>query len=334
MYTMVEVITAMITLSKIASIAHVSVSTVSKAFSGSDEVNEQTREAIFEIAKQHNCFKKYYNVKYPKFVIAVICPEFRSRFYASYLAALQEEISKYNCEICVAATDFSATKEQDLLDYYTKHTSVDGIIIVNPGTDLNVEVSIPIVAIEYSGSTDDIIKINGSIYEAIYDAVSYFKEMNIKSVGFIGEKLTKGKFAAFKNAMKENDIEINDKFIVVTDKRFEKGGYYAMNKLFERGSLPRVIVAAYDNMAIGAMHSIFEHGLKIPDDIAVLGMDDNSESKYINPPLSSINLEIGEVCRIATREIMNKLTGKPVKFENLITHKLQLRKSTEINTEK
>ena len=72
----------MITLSKIAKLAHVSVSTVSKAFSGSSEVNEQTRNLIFEIAKQNNCFKKYYNTKYPRYVIAVISPEFKSSFYS------------------------------------------------------------------------------------------------------------------------------------------------------------------------------------------------------------------------------------------------------------
>ena len=62
----------MITLSKIAKLSHVSVSTVSQAFSGSSEVNEETRKLIFEIANQQNCFKKYYNAKYDKYVIAVI----------------------------------------------------------------------------------------------------------------------------------------------------------------------------------------------------------------------------------------------------------------------
>ena len=71
----------MITLSKIAKLANVSVSTASKAFSGSTEVSEDTKELIFEIAKKHGCFKKFYNVKYPKLVIAIIVPEFRGTYY-------------------------------------------------------------------------------------------------------------------------------------------------------------------------------------------------------------------------------------------------------------
>ena len=81
----------MMTLSKIAALAHVSVPTVSKAFSMSSEVNEQTREIIFDIAKKHGCFRKYYNAKYPKHVIAVICPEFKSRYYSRVLSLLQEK---------------------------------------------------------------------------------------------------------------------------------------------------------------------------------------------------------------------------------------------------
>lgn len=319
-----------ITLSKIAKLAHVSVSTVSKAFSGSSEVNEQTRELIFEIAKQQNCFKKYYNVKYPKFVIAVICPEFRSRYYASYLTALHQELSAYNCEICVAATDFSAKKEKDLLEYYTKYSAVDGIIIVNPRTELNTEIKIPLAVIGNKNFKEDVITINGDIYDAIYAAIKYFKEKNVKDIGYIGESLTESKLNHFKKAITANGIEINDDFIVVTDKRFEEGGYYAMENLFEKGKLPRAIITAYDNMAMGAMRCIFDHGLNIPDDIAVLGMDDNIESQYINPPLSSINNGTGTACKIAAKEIINKLNDNPVSYENHITYELHLRKSTEI----
>ena len=68
----------MMTLSKLAKLAHVSVSTASKAFSESPDISSETREMIFSIAKAQGCFKKFYNAKYPKLVIAVIAPEFGS----------------------------------------------------------------------------------------------------------------------------------------------------------------------------------------------------------------------------------------------------------------
>ena len=100
----------MITLSKIAKEAHVSVSTASKAFSGSPEVNEETRQLIFDVAKRYGCFKKFYNAKYSKFVIAIICPEFSSIHYANYLSFLRQSLAQQNCEVCVAESNFSAEK--------------------------------------------------------------------------------------------------------------------------------------------------------------------------------------------------------------------------------
>lgn len=320
----------MITLSKIATLAHVSVSTVSKAFSGSNEVNEQTRALIFEIAKQHNCFKKYYNAKYPKYVIAVICPEFKSRYYAYYLSVLQEELSKHNCEICVAATNFSETAERNLLEYYTKYSTVDGIIIVNPKTSLNTEIKIPIAAVGGQNLCEDIITTESDLQAAFCEAVRYFKSKNVRNIGFIGENLTDSKLNCFLDSMKSNEMEIKTDFIIITEKRFEEGGFSAMEQLFEKGTLPRAIIAAYDNMAIGAMRSISEHGLKIPDDIAIMGMDDIQEAEFINPPLSSINFGTEFTCKTVTKAIINKITDKSVKHKNIIPYELNFRKSTEI----
>ena len=70
------------TMKELAKLANVSVSTASKAFSMSSEGSDETREIIFDVAKKHGCFKKFFNAKYPKLVIAVICPEFESTYYS------------------------------------------------------------------------------------------------------------------------------------------------------------------------------------------------------------------------------------------------------------
>ena len=104
------------TLSKLAKLANVSVSTASKAFSGSGEVNDETREMIFAVAKKYGCFKKFYNAKYPKLVIAIIAPEFESAYYTSYLSYLQKNLQDKGCEVCFSATDFDTEKEKSLVE--------------------------------------------------------------------------------------------------------------------------------------------------------------------------------------------------------------------------
>lgn len=114
------------TLSKLAKLANVSVSTASKAFSGSNEVSEETRNMIFDVARENHCFRKFYNAKYPKVVIAIIAPEFKGAYYTRYLCCIQDELEKANCKLCVSTTNFSEEKKRSLLEYYCRYTNMDG----------------------------------------------------------------------------------------------------------------------------------------------------------------------------------------------------------------
>ncbi|MBQ7386807.1 MAG: LacI family DNA-binding transcriptional regulator, partial [Clostridia bacterium] len=108
----------MITISKIAKLANVSVSTASKAFSGSTEVSEITRDRIFNVAKKLGVFKKFYNAKYPKIVIAVVVPEYLSGNYGVLISELQRFLNERDCTVTVTAANFLLDKNETLIDYY------------------------------------------------------------------------------------------------------------------------------------------------------------------------------------------------------------------------
>ncbi len=321
----------MMTLSKIANLAHVSVSTVSKAFSMSSEVSDETRELIFKIAKENNCFKKFYNAKYPKFVVAVICPEFKSYCYYNAMTVLQQRLAEHNCEICVASTDFSADTEKELIEYYTKYATVDGIIAIGVKTEPEKGIDIPFVAVNsHKPQNKNIIHASANIADAVYEAVAYFAEKGVKDVGFIGEERTMGKFEYFCEGLKRAGLAKKDEFIVITPKRFEEGGYRAMQELFRRGKLPRAIVCAYDYMAMGAIRCIKEQGMRTPGDIAIVGMDNSVEGEYFVPSLTSIGEGGNEFYGTIANEIMNWIEGKPYKKRILQRSRLKKRESSEI----
>ena len=321
----------MITLSRIAKLANVSVSTASKAFSMSNEVSEETRQVIFDIAKQHGCFKKYYKAKYPRYVIAVICPEYTSRYYCEALALIQKCLADFNCETVVASTGYSEQTERDLVDYYSRYTTVDGIIFI--GSPSISDVDIP-HAVVFSGEshaeyTKCTIHAKSDYYDKIYEIIGYYLSKGVTDIGFVGETLAMQKSRHFIKSYKEQ-ISGKEPVVSITEKRFEEGGYEAMQRLFEQNRVPRAPICAYDYMAIGAMKCIKDHGLKIPDDVAVVGMDDLPESAYLSPPLASVDTNIKQACTSAAAELMNYLLGNPYRDRVIVSSKLHLRESAMI----
>ena len=321
----------MITLSKLAKLANVSVSTASKAFSGSSEVNEKTRNMIFDIAKKHRCFKKFYNVKYPKLVIAIIAPEFKSAYYTRYLSYIQENLEKENCELCVSTTNFSPEKEQDLLEYYYKHSNVDGIIVIQSALDAVREYEIPVVFVNPSRSQPHRDSASRDAFQAFRDAVQYLVDKKVHSIGFIGEKLTHKKQQMLQQILEEQGIPLKENYVSISGARFEEGGYTAMEKLFSQNQLPRAIFCAYDYMAIGAIRCIYDHGLTVPGDIAVLGYDDIPEARFLNPPLASISVPMEKLCQIAADSIIRKIHGSTVDCSCQVASEFKLRRSFEIS---
>ena len=103
-----------------------------------------------------------------------------------------------------------------------------------------------------------------------------------------------------------------------------------MEKLFLEKDLPRAIVCAYDCMAIGAIRAIHNRGLSVPDDIAVLGINDIRESSFLPTPLSSINQNLEKACKEAVDALINKLYDKPYQKIIKIPAELKIRKSSEI----
>ena len=316
----------MITLSKLAKLCHVSVSTVSKAFSMSNEVNEQTREMIFEVARENNCFRELFNAKYPKYVVAIVCPEFHSTYYSSTLSLLQSYLSQYNCEITVASTNFSPETERELLNYYSKYTTVDAIINYGLLTEKSIQSEIPIINMCTSDSSRNYICHDYS--EALNGAIGYLIKNGAKKIGFISEKHTIKKLEYFYAALKQQSAEINERFISVTTERFEKGGYLAMQKLIDRKDLPDAVICGYDDMAIGAMRCAVDNGLKIPEDIKFMGMNDIGVSAYIQPSLSTIDLKNSETCKAASDMLIARLNGNYFPENVVIKCDLKLREST------
>lgn len=283
-------------MKKLAELAKVSVSTVSKAFSYSDEISEEKREYIFELAKKTGCYDKYSKAVFKKPVIAVICPEFESGYYSQQLYFFEREIQKQGGIMIVSSANFEKTRQEELVGYFTQVLKADGIIIYGY-RNTDTKYSVPVVIIGENEIFDSVCL---SSAQAMNEAVKSFAQNGRKKIAFIGESLTKSKREIFVEAMKNSGLNVNYEYIFESEKRFQAAGYEAMNCLLEREDTPSAVIAAYDEIAIGAMKSIYEHGKKIPDDIEIIGMDDIRTAPYLSVSLSSITSYNEDFCQIVT----------------------------------
>ena len=320
----------MITLSKLAKLANVSVSTASKAFSGSREVNEETRSRIFSLAKEHGVFKKFYNVKYPRLVIAAVVPEFQSRNYGPLLAELQAALDERGCSMTVAASGFLPDESNKIYDYYSKYTDVDGIIIIGQYEPCGDQTVIPSVVLGTAGDLTNASSVNVNIESAVEEAVRYAKAHGVQTLGFISELKTKRKLQCFLDAMDKIYGGFDEKYVVVNEARFEECGYLGMKRLIESGNVPRLLMCGYDNIAIGAIRCLADFGLKVPGDVAVIGYDNNAEAEYTIPSLTSIDVKHRECAALAADMVINEILSKPCSKNIVIDAELKLRESSVI----
>lgn len=321
------------TLTKLAKLANVSVSTASKAFSMSSEVNEETRKIIFDIAKEHGCFKKYYNANYPKLVIAMICPDISTS--ASLVKILQSRLSEYNCEICVTSANLSAEREVELIEYYENYVKADGIILLSPRCRIPEGSEAPIAVIDpydeefYLGS-ENIIVGQRSIDDAYREAIGYFADKGITSIAFIGDLLSSSKHELFRRFVTERLGAVDENMISLNDKMGTFGGYEAMKALLDKGCRPRALISSHFNYTLGATRAIYEKGLRIPEDIAVISFTDSDSMDFTPPGFTGVQNHDKECCVRVADALVNKINGCEYENHVFLRSTINHRKSSEI----
>lgn len=295
------------TMSKLAKLANVSVSTVSKAFSGAQDINAETKARIFEKARQTGCYYKFYKGKYPKKIIAIICQEIISDFYVEFVDRLRKQIESSNNIALVVTDDFSASKQQELIDYFSSYLKVDGIIVFGLKSKLKKAYDTPIISL-FSSVDEQVDSINIDFGAAINDAVSLLWEYGHRNIAFLGETLTKEKSNIFKNAISK--LYSDNITVIECNERFEAAGKENIDRLLALNPDCTAIICAYDNIALGAIKQLKDKGLSVPDDISVIGIDNIVMGKYAEPSLTTIGVDFEEVCMI-TCDILQKKLKNP-----------------------
>ena len=305
-------------LRDLARLTNYSVSTVSKAFHGADDISSEAKEVIFEAAKRYGCYEKYHKEKYDKKIIAIICPELRSYYYANFIDQLQKFIENHNGVVLISTDDFCNKKQAELLDYYISYLHVDGIFINEPRFSSLPNHSTPVVSLSGAASSR-VDTIYYDLETPIRKAITHLHELGHRRIAFIGEELTDGKKRNFCRAAADLGLNIPEEFLFKSTYRFEKAGEDGVEQLFHSENCPTAVLCAYDYIAQGAISRLIRKGLRVPEDVSVIGMDNIKSSEHTTPELTTIDSGYEEICRIAWDLMCKKMNDRQYTLQQKIT---------------
>ncbi len=322
-----------ITIKDIAEKLNISVSTVSRALKDNPEISLQTRKAVQDLAKKLNYKPNPIAValKTRKTnTIGVIVPKIVNTFFATVVSTIEEIADKYGYHVLASSSNESVEKEQKNIDIFLANR-VDGIILsLSRQTESFEHVKkiqendIPLVLFERTSKELDVSKVVADDADAAFIAVDHLIKGGAKRVALITGpghlSIGRNRMRGYLNALTKNNIEINSDYICRSDLTVEDAREET-KKLLEMQNPPDAIFGINDDLAIGAIQAIQEKGLKIPEDISVVGFSNTKRSQYMKPSLSTMNQNPQEVGRLVAELLFEQIKDpKNFKIREEIVH--------------
>lgn len=310
-----------VTIYDIANKLNLSSATVSRALNDNAAINKNTRKKIQEAARQmgyrHNMFASSLRNKKTN-TIGLIMHELNSNFMTSVLAGIEKITTEAGYDIIIAHSSESEKKEianvQNLF-----HKRVDGLIASLSFETKNLnhfqlffDKQIPVVFYDRVDENSDTTKVIINNYKSGYDATKHLLEQGCKRILLVTGSLERNVYAERKRgyiaALKEFGVPFRKEYVMVKDLTKKMGEEAAMQVL-KMKPLPDAAFITHDFSAAAFMKTIIKHGVKVPQDMAIVGFNNDLVSKLVEPQLTTVDYPGREMGEIAARTLVNHLKG-------------------------
>jgi len=331
---------AKLTIKEIAKLANVSPSAVSIVLNNRKGVSEETRGKILEIIEKLQytpnpnsrrlLFNKTNN-------IAVLFRKNTSPLEHFFYSDLNR-IILHECEALGYNLIFTSVNIEDgnvVLPNVIRAYDADGVIFYGDADSLLLNAirkyDIPYVIVDSHVLSNDSLSVNADYMKAAYLAADHLVQLGHLDIAYVGSSFTSNfggqTFAGFKKAVGEHSMVIPIQWIQV-DAVDEASAYLSMKEILSSGKHPSAVLCAADIFAVGVIKCIKDHGLKIPEDISVVGIDDILLARYLEPPLTTIRIDREEMGRLAIELLMKKINHEAAESKLLSSYELAQRSST------
>ena len=326
-----------VTIYDIADKLNISIATVSRALKDDPVVNKKTKKKIFELAEQLGYRSNHFarNLRNQRTdTIGVIVPRLNSYFMSTVIAGIENVANDEGYNLIITQSSESAEKEK--LSAKTMFNSrVDGLL-VSLSYDTNdllhfdqfSRKNIPVIFFdrgeEHINFTNVLIDNRRSAYEATKHLIGQGYKQIVHITAQLKRNVYVDRFKGYKQALEENSIPFKDEFLIIGNLSIEAGAQ-AAETILKMDPLPEGVFVANDNCAVGCMLSLKQAGIRIPENIAFVGFNNDPVSKVIEPNLTTVNYPGYEMGEVAARNLINHLNGNyPIHSTNTIVLRSEL----------
>jgi DNA-binding LacI/PurR family transcriptional regulator len=284
------------TVYTVAKHAGVSIATVSRTLAGSRKVSPSTRQRVMQAIEDLN-FEPNPSARRLAYMktatIALVFPDISGPFYSTVIRGVEQEAGRHNHNVLIYGTH---GKESSGRYLRTLSSKVDGLIIMARSIDEDSLLSlerqgVPFVLLGHSNGQLQCSTIAVDNEVGAYKAAAHLLGHGHQRIGIItgpeNSPDNKGRLQGYKRALLDAGISLEQNMVVPGNFEYE-GGQIAIHKLLEGNSPPTAVVAANDEMAIGAMDAAQYRSLRVPEDLAVIGFDDIQMSALTRPSLTTV----------------------------------------------
>lgn len=310
------------TIYDIASKLNISIATVSRALKDDPVVSKKTRKRIFDMAEQMGYRSNHFarNLRNQKTnTIGVIIPRVNSYFMSTVIAGIEQMAGSEGYNLIISQSSESAEKEKNSVRTMYNNR-VDGLLVslAYDTEDLShfdsfFKKEIPVLffdrVMEHSNCTTVLI----DNMKAAYKLTSHLIEQGCRDIVHVTAMPRRNVYIdrlnGYKQALAEHGLPFKEEHVIIGNLSQEAGAEAAA-VITQLPSLPDGIFAANDNCAVGCILALKQAGIRIPEDIAVAGFNNDPVSKVIEPNLTTINYPGYQMGEVAARQLINHLTGK------------------------
>ncbi|MBE3598558.1 MAG: LacI family DNA-binding transcriptional regulator [Limnochordaceae bacterium] len=314
-----------VTLREVARAARVSPSTVSRALAGNPRISAATRarvqEAMERLGYHPNAIARSLVTRSSRTLGVVLYrpadQAFSHPFFAEALRGVARVAQAEGYSLLVTTADtYEAEAEQCLA--MLRERRADGAVLLasrnpDPLIDELVRQRFPFVVLGRVDANLAVYWVNNDNVQAAALAVGYLAELGHRRIGLIGGRreltVTQDRLEGFRLTLQELGLEVRAEWMQFGEFSWEEG-YRSGRTLLQSHDRPTAIVAMDDVLAAGAMRAARELDLRVPEDVSVIGFNDDPMAQLLSPPLTTVRIPARELGEAAARQLIERLSGR------------------------